>query len=200
MSRKEEVRNFSKDLVTSLENHARKIYGFKHPYEIKLVQSFAHNRRCSWGGVKMTSSNIVVPSINLCLKQFVIPEVSDFYENFLEYPEMAEDETIGTITPAYWKEALVALISHEFAHTVHMMYEGAPAKTSTYIRKDSELHEMHKVFKRNESKDLNGDPLYDINDKYHNKFWQMIYRDIRTQYMDVLNIETEKNEKIVNYL
>jgi hypothetical protein len=126
-------------------------------FKLKTTISFGDRRCRSWGGIRGGR-----PFVSLAVKRFEIARVAGTAIDFLEYSNIKSDPVIGSLAGVSWTKAVDALVAHEIAHAVQY-YPGTKKNAMAAFG-----------FNDSQSRSL----------KNHNIFWQKIYADLRTKFVN----------------
>lgn len=159
---------FIRKTVKEILPHIRKVYDTPN-FSPAVRVSFAPNRRCSRGGIRRG-----LPFISIVGKRFVKPAMVDGYMDEPEYKRFDNDPVIGGMKNVPWRKALAGLVAHELAHAVQF-YQGT----------------------RSGAKRVLGiEELEDYNDLLsgHDWFWKKIYADLRVQFVNSANFDSNASK------
>lgn len=177
------VEQYAKATASKMEAYIQAKYNVPN-FQLKVGVTFAERRKVSRGGTRAG-----MPFINIVGKKYAEAAESGNLTYFNEYAHIRNDPVIGQLLAVSWQKALSGLIAHEVAHAVQFY----PTTKSSAMS-------------------LLGIEKTDRNDKMlekHNWFWQRIYADLRTEFVneksadiDAMPIEvtpkTVRPQRIVN--
>jgi hypothetical protein len=164
------VSDFAKHLIEEMTEYSYTEFKMDKTIRPRVIISFSDRRVSSWGGLYYQR-----PYLNLALRDFVVD--GNYFSEFKEYDHIKDDPTIGEMIEPHWTESLIALIAHEYAHTMQFAHVHAGN-----IFKGNKLRKLFQMSVKPPKTYQH--KLYDTTDVSHDKFWQIIYRDFRTTWIN----------------
>jgi hypothetical protein len=155
------VDNYARALASKMEAYVQKRYNVPD-FKLKVIISFGERRKVSRGGTKGG-----LPFINIVGKRYAEALESNKMTYLNEYAHIRNDPVIGQILNTTWQTALAGIVAHEVAHAVQFFPTTKESAMGVY-----------------------GVENLNSNDKAlakHNWFWQRIYADLRTEFVNTEN-------------
>lgn len=152
------VEQYAKSMAAKMEAYVQTQYNVPN-FKLKVIVSYGERRRISRGGTRGGE-----PFINLVCKRFAAAAEVGALMTETEYAHIRNDPVIGEMRDVSWEKALSGLVAHEVAHAV----------------------QFFPLTKRSAMEMLGVNELDGRNDilKKHNWFWQRIYADLRTKFVN----------------
>lgn len=152
------VEQYARATAAKMEAYVQSQYNVPD-FKLKVIVSYGERRRISRGGTRGGK-----PFINLVCKRFAAAAEAGVVMTETEYAHIRNDPVIGEMKDVPWETALAGLIAHEIAHAVQFFP----------LTKRSAMEKLG-------VKELDG--RNSILEK-HNWFWQRIYADLRTEFVN----------------
>ena len=152
------VEQYARATAAKMESYVQSQYNVPD-FKLKVIVSYGKRRRSSWGGMRNGK-----PFINLVCKRFAAASEAGVMMTETEYAHIRNDPVIGEMKDVPWETALAGLIAHEIAHAVQFFP----------LTKRSAMEKLG-------VKELDG---HSCILKNHNWFWQRIYADLRTEFVN----------------
>lgn len=161
------VDKFVRDLTEKMVAYVRVKYDC--PAFSPVVQvTFAANRKTSRGGVRRGKA-----FFNIVGKRFLAAAQGTGMMDEPEYKSFNRDPIIGGLYNVTWQKALASLVAHELAHSVQ--FDQGTKVGAKRVLGIEELDDRNEI--------LRG----------HDWFWKRIYGDLRTQFVNNNQFETNRS-------
>lgn len=154
------VEQYTRAMASKMEAYVQEHYAPN--FKLAVTVSFAPSRRRCWGGIKKG-----VPYISIVGKRYAVAVETGNLIDQLEYASIANDPVIGSLKNVPWRTAIAAIVAHEVSHAVQYF--------------PSTKQQAMKAF------NIAGIDSRSEILKHHDWFWQRIYADLRTVFVNGAN-------------